>query len=146
MDKDAANGWLQAYVEAWESYDREQIGALFADGVRYRYHPYDDPVEGREAVVASWLGEGEATGASTRDEPGTYEATYRAVAVDGEIAVATGRTTYYRARGGPVERVFENCFLIRFDGKGRCAEFTEWFMESPVTRDVVDATIGEGRR
>lgn len=73
MDRSAVDHWLQAYVEAWKSYDREQIGALFAEDVRYRYHPYDDPVEGREAVVESWLGEGDHAGASTRDEAGTYE-------------------------------------------------------------------------
>jgi len=130
VDKATVDRWLDAYVAAWRSYDREQIQALFADDVRYRYHPYDDPVEGREAVVAAWLGEGDATGASTRDEPGTYDATYRAVAVDGQVAVATGRTTY-RKPGGPVEQEFDNCFVIRFDQDGRCTRFTEWFMERP---------------
>jgi ketosteroid isomerase-like protein len=133
VDKAAVDRWLEAYVEAWKTYDREQIEALFADDVRYRYHPYDDPVEGREAVVGSWLGEDEPAGASTRDEPGTYDATYRAVAVDGQVAVATGRSVY-RKPGGPVERAFDNCFVMRFDQDGRCTEFTEWFMERPSTR------------
>jgi hypothetical protein len=30
-----------------------------------------------------------------------------------------------------VEQVFDNCFVMRFDNDGRCAEFTEWFMERP---------------
>ena len=59
VDRDAVDRWLQAYIEAWKTYDREKISALFADDVRYRYHPYDDPIEGREAVVASWLEEGD---------------------------------------------------------------------------------------
>ena len=84
-----------AYVEAWKSYDREAIGALFSDDVSYRYHPYDEPVEGREAVVESWLGEGEHEGASSRDEPGTYDASYEPVAVDGDVAVATGTQHLY---------------------------------------------------
>ena len=129
MDRDAVNRWLDAYVEAWKTYDAEQIGALFSDDVAYRYHPYDDPIEGREAVVASWLGEAEeASGISSRDEPGTYEASYRAVAVDGDTAVAIGTSTY---RVDPADRIFHNCFLMRFDGDGRCAEFTEWYMERP---------------
>jgi hypothetical protein len=131
VDKAAVDRWLQAYVEAWKSYDREQIGALFAGGVKYRYHPYDDPVEGREAVVESWLGEGEHAGASTRDEQGTYEASYRAVAVDNDVAVATGSSSYVAHPGGPVEKVFDNCFVMRFDPDGRCAEFTEWFIQRP---------------
>ena len=57
MDKTEVDRWLRAYVEAWKSYDRDQIGELFAEDVKYRYHPYDDPVEGRDAVVRSWLGD-----------------------------------------------------------------------------------------
>jgi hypothetical protein len=129
MDQDGVNRWLDAYVEAWRTYDPGQIGALFSDDVAYRYHPYDDPIAGREAVVASWLGEAdEASGASSRDEPGTYDASYRAVAVDGDTAVATGTSTYRLESG---VRVFENCFVMRFDADGRCAEFTEWYMERP---------------
>jgi SnoaL-like domain len=130
VDKAAADRWLEAYVQAWKSYDREQIAALFAGDVKYRYHPYDDPVEGREAVVESWLGESDAAGASTRDEPGTYDASYRAVAVDGQVVVATGSSSYYKPNGS-VERVFDNCFVMRFDDGGRCEDFTEWFIERP---------------
>jgi ketosteroid isomerase-like protein len=134
LERAAVDRWLDAYVEAWTSYDPEQIGALFADEVTYRYHPYDEPIRGREAVVASWLGEGEAAaGASTRDEPGTYEATYRTVAVEGDTAIATGSTSY-RQPGGPVERVFDNCFVMGFDEDGRCTEFIEWYMERPPAR------------
>jgi ketosteroid isomerase-like protein len=131
VDKAAVDRWLQAYVEAWRSYDREQIAALFAEDVNYRYHPYDDPVEGRAAVIQAWLGEGDHVGASARDEPGTYDAGYRTVAVDGNVAVATGSSSYRAKPGGPVEEVFDNCFVMRFDGDGRCAEFTEWFIERP---------------
>ena len=131
MDRAAVDRWLQAYVEAWKSYDRDQIGALFAEDVTYRYHPYDNPIVGREAVVESWLGEGEHAGASTRDEEGTYDAEYHAVAVDGDSAVATGSSSYRASPGGPVEKVFDNCFVMRFDADGRCAEFTEFFMKRP---------------
>ena len=57
MDKAGVDRWLQEYVEAWKSYDHDQIGALFTEDVQYRYHPHDDPVVGRAAVVRSWLGE-----------------------------------------------------------------------------------------
>ncbi len=131
MDKETVNRWLAAYVEAWKSYDREAIGALFSDDVTYRYHPYDEPIEGRGAIVDSWLGEGEHEGASTRDEEGTYDAAYEAVAVAGDVAVATGSSTYYTEPGGPVEKVYDNCYVMRFDPEGRCREFTEWFMKRP---------------
>ena len=86
---------------------------------------------GRDAVVASWLGEGESDDASTRDEPGTYEAGYSPVAVDGEVVVAAGTSTYLDSPGGSVDRVYENCYLMRFDGDGRCREFTEYYMKRP---------------
>lgn len=133
MDKRAVDGWLEAYVSAWLSYDRAQIEALFAPDVTYRYHPYDDPVAGRDAVVASWLGEQDSPDESSRDQPGTYEAGYRAVAVDGSVAVATGSTRYRDQPGGPITRIFDNCFVIRFDHDGRCVDFVEWFIERPAT-------------
>ena len=30
-----------------------------------------------------------------------------------------------------MEKVYDNCFVMRFDGDGRCREFTEWFMKRP---------------
>jgi ketosteroid isomerase-like protein len=131
MTRADVDTWLEAYVAAWKSYDRDAIGELFADQVEYRYHPYDEPIRGREAVVASWLGETTAAGASTRDEPGTYDASYRAVAADGDIAVAVGTSTYADEPGGAPRRAFDNCFVMRFDGDGRCREFTEWYMRRP---------------
>jgi ketosteroid isomerase-like protein len=123
MDKAAVDRWLRAYVEAWKSYDRDQIGELFAPDVVYRYHPYDEPIEGRAAVVQSWLGE--------LDDVGTYDADYRAVAVDGDVAVAAGSTSYRSEPGCRVEKVYDNCFVMRFDSEGKCREFTEWYIRRP---------------
>jgi ketosteroid isomerase-like protein len=131
MTRADVDQWLEAYVAAWKSYDREAIGELFAENVEYRYHPYDEPIRGRQAVVASWLGESAAAGTSTRDDQGTYDASYRAVAVDGDVAVAVGTSTYADAPGGAPSRVYHNCYVIRFDGDGRCREFTEWYMQRP---------------
>jgi len=131
VDKADVDRWLEAYVEAWKSYDRDQIGALFTADVRYRYHPYDDPLVGRAEVGQSWLGEAAYSGASARDEQGTYDAAYRAVAVDGDVAVATGSSSYQSRPGGPMEKVYDNCFVMRFDAEGRCREFTEWYVQRP---------------
>ena len=131
MDHPSAQQWLDQYIAAWLSYDADAVGALFSDDVRYRYHPDGDPVVGREAVVASWLGGPGTPDASTRDEPGTYEASYTPVAVDGDVVVATGSSTYYTAPGGPVERVFDNCFVMRFDADGRCRDFIEYYNQRP---------------
>lgn len=131
MNRADVDRWLAAYVAAWKSYDRDLIGALFADDVVYRYHPYDEPLRGRRDVVDSWLGEGDHAGASTRDEQGTYEAHYGTIAVDGDVAVATGTSTYLSEPGGEIARVYDNCFVMRFDDTGRCREFTEWYIKRP---------------
>jgi ketosteroid isomerase-like protein len=131
MERSDVDRWLAGYVEAWRTYDRERIAALFSPDTEYRYHPYDEPIRGRDAVVGSWLGENEAEGASTPDEPGTWTAEYHAIAVDGDVAVATGSTTYTTEPGGPVDSVYDNCFVLRFDADGRCREFTEWYVERP---------------
>ena len=133
MDRTDAQAWLDRYVAAWLSYDADDIASLFTEDVLYRYHPYDDPIVGREAVVASWLGEANSDGASTRDAPGTYAAQYEPVAVDGEIVVATGTSSYRERLDGPIVRVYHNCFVMRFDAEGRCQEFTEYFIRRPET-------------
>ena len=131
VDRAYAQAWLDRYVAAWLSYDPNDIAALFSDDIAYRYHPYDDPIVGREAVVASWLGEDDSNAASTRDAPGTYAAHYEPVAVDGEVVVATGTSTYRERPDGPIVRVYDNCFVMRFDAEGRCREFTEYYLRRP---------------
>ncbi len=131
MTYDELQAWLDRYVKAWLTYDREQIEALFAEQVEYRYHPNDEPISGRDEVVASWLGESDSDDASTRDEPGTYEAAYRPVAVDGNVAVAVGTSTYFDHPGGEVIRLYDNCYVIEFDDEGRCTKFTEWYVKRP---------------
>jgi len=129
MDRAAAQAWLDRYVSAWLSYDANDIAELFSDDVTYRYHPSGDPIVGRAAVVAAWLGESESDDASTRDAPGTYTARYAPVAVDGDVVVSTGISSYREQPDGPVVRVYDNCFVIRFDAQGRCTEFTEYYVQ-----------------
>ncbi|HEY8779239.1 MAG TPA: nuclear transport factor 2 family protein [Solirubrobacterales bacterium] len=122
-DTESVNAWLERYVEAWGSYDREQIGELFAEDARYRYHPFDEPIRGREAIVESWFDE--------PDERGTYEAEYRPVAIDGDTVVAVGSSNYRDSPRDEIARVYDNCFVIRFDDDGRCVDFVEWYMKRP---------------
>jgi SnoaL-like domain len=131
VDHAAVQRWLDRYVEAWLTYAPALIADLFSTDAEYRYHPYDEPIVGREAVVASWLGETSEPGASSRDAPGTYEAAYAPVAVEGDVAVATGTSSYRTEPEGPVVRVFHNCFVMRFDAEGRCREFTEFYVRQP---------------
>jgi len=120
MDHAAFQSWLDRYVDAWRLLDPVAIGDLFTQNVRYAFDPWGEAVVGRAAVVASWLAE--------PDEPGSWEADYEVLAIDGETGVALGRTRYLTDDRAAIDREFANIFVIRFDGEGRCREFTEWYM------------------
>ena len=131
MNHQTASEWLDRYVQAWITYDPDDIALLLSEDVTYRYHPYDEPIVGKDAVVASWLGEDASGDASTRDAPGTYEAEYAPVAVDGDTVVATGTSRYRDVPDGPVVRTYANCFIMSFDSEGRCRDFTEYYLRHP---------------
>jgi hypothetical protein len=115
--------WLDAYSQAWKSYNPEQIGALFSEDAEYLYGPYHEPIMGSDAIVQSWL--------QNRDSEGTYEGKYMPMLIEGNTAVANGRSTYYEADGKTFLREFDNIFILSFDDDGRCIRFCEWWMEKP---------------
>ncbi len=125
MDRAQAQQWLDAYVHAWKTYDPQDIGALFAEDAVYHYDPFGAPVRGRDAILASWLEE------DRRDPPGTYDAHYAPLVIEGQVVVTNGRSRYYEADGATLVREYDNLFVVRFDGDGRCAEFREWYMQRP---------------
>jgi SnoaL-like protein len=118
MTHDDANRWLQAYVEAWRSYEPDAIRGLFTDDARYRYHPWEDALEGRDAIAADWL--------ANRDDPDAWDADYSTWAVEGDRVVATGTSRYDDAQG---KRTYHNVFLIEFAPDGRCRSFTEVYAQ-----------------
>jgi len=122
VDEDDVQAWLDGYVRAWMSYDPEEVGALWSDDAVHSYGPFDEPVRGRDAIVASWL--------EDRDATGTYEARYEPLLVAGDRAVANGRSRYFK-EDGSLRDEYDNIFSLRFDGDGRCTEFREWFMRRP---------------
>ena len=116
--------WLASYAQAWETYDPDAIGDLFTEDATYAYHPFEEPVRGRLAIVASWL--------ESKDVPGTYEGHYEPVAIQGDLAVANGRSRYFKdASKADLAREYDNLFLIRFDDHGRCRSIREWYMGRP---------------
>ena len=109
--------WLDDYVAAWRSYDRDAILALFSDDVSYRYLPFDEPLTSAAAVADSWLAD--------QDEPGSWEASYRPALISGTDAIATGETRYTSGE------VFSNLWQLEFDDDMRCTRFVEWYLRHP---------------
>lgn len=125
MQHEVVAAWLAAYSAAWKSYEAEAIGRLFSEDAEYRYHPWDEPVCGRAAIVAAWIAE------DNRDQPDTYDGEYTPLVVEGNRAVATGRSRYFASDGTTLVREFRNVFLLAFNDAGECTEFTEWYMQTP---------------
>jgi len=123
LDTVTVQTWLDAYVQAWLTYDPAAIGALFADDAVYHYDPYHEPVSGRDAIVASWL--------ENRDAPGTYSGHYAPIIISDDTAVTNGRSLYTEADGVTPKDEYDNLFVLRFDAAGRCVEFREWYMKVP---------------
>jgi hypothetical protein len=121
MERAAVADWLKSYVRAWETYQPDAIGDLFSEAATYVYHPFDEPIVGRDAIVASWLAD--------PDAPGTYEGSYEPIAIDGNVAVANGRSRYFKdSSRSELIKQWDNIFVIEFDKDGRCRSFREWYV------------------
>jgi hypothetical protein len=113
--------WLDRYVAAWKSYDPQAIGDLFSEDATYRYHPEDDPVRGRDAIVADWLRD--------PDQAGEYDAHYEPLAIDPTNGnhVASGWSRYLTS-SGDLKDEYWNIYLVTFDAAGKATSFTEWWI------------------
>jgi hypothetical protein len=120
LDRPAFQAWLDRYVGAWKSYDPADIGALFSADAAYRYHPEDEPLNGRAAIVADWLAD--------QDAAGTYDAHYEPLAIDGETHVASGWSRYFTAEG-ELRDEYWNVYAVTFDDAGQATSFTEWWIQ-----------------
>ena len=123
MDRARVQAWLDAYVQAWKTYDKDAIGNLFNEDATYSYDPYSVPIRGRAAIVDSWLDQ--------PDSPGTYDGHYEPLLIEGDYAVANGRSRYFEQDGSTLKAEWDNLFVLRFDSEGRCMEYHEWYMPRP---------------
>jgi hypothetical protein len=124
MNHADVQAWLDRYTEAWQTYQSDAIGDLFSAEASYRYHAWDEPIVGREAIVADWLNPGGDP--AERDQPGSFRAHYEPYVVEGSRAVAIG-TSDYEATPDTAARRYHNAWLLEFDADGRCSAFTEYY-------------------
>ena len=123
-DTTRIEAWLDAYRHAWTTDDPDEVAGLFTEDIMYSAEPYAEPLRGREAVVAFWLGEQES-GIPWESEP-------TVVARDGDLYVVRAVTTYPEGtRGGEGREVYHNLWLVRLDDDGRAREFAEYYMLAP---------------
>jgi ketosteroid isomerase-like protein len=127
VDHKQVAAWLNAYSDAWRTYDPHAIGALFSEDAVYIASPFEEPVRGRAGIVSSWL--------EQPDQADTYESHYEPLVVEGDRAVANGRSRYFDGPGGPLKSEWDNIFVLRFDADGRCVEYREWYNKRPDAKE-----------
>jgi uncharacterized protein (TIGR02246 family) len=115
MDERLLAQWMDGYVRAWETNDREDVARLFTEDARYFTAPWREPWTGRDGIVEGWI--------DRKDQPGQWSFRWEPLLIHDDVAVVTGETTYQNEG-----QVYSNLWIIRFDPSGRCSEFTEWWM------------------
>jgi SnoaL-like domain len=125
MDLIHLQRWLDDYTRASVVHDPESEAKLFSSDARYWTSPWDEPLSGREAILAFW--------AKEMGGPKLEDAWCRAVAVGPEVAVAEwwGR---YEPEPGEDATEYSSLFTLAFDEDGRCSEFKEWYLAKPKGR------------
>jgi ketosteroid isomerase-like protein len=119
VDRAAVEDWLGRYVQAWNSNDPQEIGALFTEDADYFTAPYRGPWHGRETIVREWL--------DRKDDSGTWTFEHEVLGVDGDRAFVRGFTRY-TSPDDPDPGPFSNLWVIDLTREGRAARFVEWWM------------------
>lgn len=106
--------WIDAYERAWRTAGTESLAGLFTPDAGYRMSPYEEPVQGLEAIGELWEGERQGP-----DEE--FEMSHEVVAVEGDVGVARVEISY-----GSTGNEYRDLWVIRLAGDGRCRDFEEW--------------------
>jgi hypothetical protein len=103
-------GWINEYVRAWETNDRDDIAALFTEDAEYHESPFDTEWIGREDIIEGWRSRW-----GWQQGGWTFESTI--TSIDGLTAVVTGVGRYTELGD------FDNVWTVTFDEFGRCTRF-----------------------
>ena len=114
-DRAAVRRWVAKYEHAWRTPGSDELSSLFTADATYLHSPYEEPVEGHEAIRQMWDEE--------RDGPDeVFTLSTEIVAVEGETAVIRAEVRY----GQPFRQEYRDLWILRLESDGRCAWFEEW--------------------
>ena len=92
-------GWVRGYELAWRAGDPSAVESLFTEDARYLRSPYEEPLQGHQAIKDFWLA----------DEGETFTMTAEPVAVEGDAAVVRVEVRY----GEPVRQEYRDLWLLQ---------------------------------
>jgi hypothetical protein len=118
MQREHFENWIQGYLKAWKTNEREDIEALFAEDATYLTQSFREPWKGREAIVEGWL--------ERADWQGEWNFDYRWWAIEVDTGVLEGVTTYH-TQG----TAYNNIWVIILNEDGRCRQFREQWVQKP---------------
>ena len=124
VDYAAAGDLLEAYGEAWESFDGDGWVALFTDDAEYHEDPFGTPLVGHNALRAYLL----EAAASEADVEFTVERHW----ASGDTLLAAWHAGFVRKPGGQHVRL-AGFLTAEIASDGRASRFREWTLQAPGT-------------
>jgi ketosteroid isomerase-like protein len=122
IDYAAAGDLLEAYGEAWRTFDGDAWVALFTDDAEYHGDPFGAPLVGHNALRRFLLD----SAATQRDVEFTVERHW----VSGPTVLAAWRATWVGRSDGQLIRS-AGFITAEIAPDGRISRFREWWMLAP---------------
>jgi hypothetical protein len=110
--------WVEAYLRAWQTNDRDDIAALFTADAEYHESPFDTEWIGRDEIVEGWQGRWDW-------QQGGWTFDWTITSIEHLSAVITG-VGHYTELGD-----FDNAWTVTFNEFGRCTRFEMVNTERP---------------
>ncbi len=117
IDREGLQRWLDKYVLAWRSNEEEPIRELFTEDATYRETPFEEVIEGREAIRRYW-----------QEIPDTQrDISFGWEIVGTDPVVVRWRASYLRLRDR-ARITLDGVFLLEFaESSGLCRTLREWW-------------------
>ena len=114
--------WLESYGRASVENDPSASASLFTQDARYFESPFDDPIEGRDAIYTYWL-----RGAQSLKDK---ETAFDILAITGRLGIARWKASFTTIDSS--KRIALDClFVAEFSEDGLCETFREWWHAVP---------------
>ncbi|HEX2359479.1 MAG TPA: nuclear transport factor 2 family protein [Solirubrobacterales bacterium] len=115
MDREQFSDWIALYERLWRTEGTDLLGELFSEAIVYSNGPFEEPVQGLEALAKFW----EAERVSADEH---FEITSEIVAVEGATGVARLEVRY----SPPDGNLYRDLWIVQVGADGRCIRFEEW--------------------